>query len=150
VLAIAAVLSSFLIFAGLGSYLAGHWSKDQSAHRLVIIATVTIGALGLLYTLVVPNIIFQPLIAASMPVKLVVSLMLIGLLAIPMGMPFPLGLARLSEFAKQQIPSAWAINGCASVISAVLATVIAIHFGFTVVVLIAVILYLLAAVLFKF
>ena len=67
-----------------------------------------------------------------------------------MGMPFPLGLARLSEKAKTQIPSAWAINGCASVISAVLATVIAIHFGFTVVVLLAVILYICAAVVFRF
>ena len=97
-----------------------------------------------------PDLVFKPLIGAAIPLKLAVSVMLIGLLAIPMGMPFPLGLARLSEQAKQQIPSAWAVNGCASVISAVLATVIAIHFGFTVVVLVAVVLYFVAAILFEF
>ena len=150
VLAVAAVLSGFLVFAGLGSYLAGRWQTNWDANRLVVIAVITIGVLGLLYALVLPNLVFEPLIGAAMPVKLAVSLILIALLAIPMGMPFPLGLARLGEQAKKQIPSAWAVNGCASVISAVLATVIAIHFGFTVVVLLAVVLYFLAASLFEF
>ncbi|MBT8125593.1 MAG: SAM-dependent methyltransferase, partial [Gammaproteobacteria bacterium] len=150
VLAVAVVLSGFLVFAGLGSYLAGRWQTNQDAHHLVVMAVITIGVLGVLYALVLPNLVFEPLTAAPMSVKLAVSLMLIGLLAIPMGMPFPLGLARLGERAKKQIPSAWAVNGCASVISAVLATVIAIHFGFTVVVSLAVVLYFLAAGLFKF
>ncbi len=150
VLAVAAVLSGFLVFAGLGSYLAGCWQINREAHRLVILSVIAISVLGLLYALVLPNLVFEPLTAAPMLVKLAVSLMLIGLLAIPMGMPFPLGLARLGERAKKQIPSAWAVNGCASVISAVLATVIAIHFGFTVVVSLAVVLYCLAASLFKF
>ena len=150
VLAVAAVLSGFLVFAGLGSYLADRWHVSIDAHRLVVTAVIAIGVLGLLYALILPDMVFKPLVGASMPVKLAVSLVLIGMLATPMGMPFPLGLARLSEKAKTQIPSAWAINGCASVISAVLATVIAIHFGFTVVVLLAVVLYICAAVVFRF
>jgi hypothetical protein len=40
------------------------------------------------------------------------------------------------------VPWAWAINGCASVIAAILATLLAIHFGFAVVVMIAIMLYL--------
>ena len=150
VLAVAAVLSGFLVFAGLGSYIAGRWQTSWDARNLVTIAVIVIGILGLLYALVLPDLVFEPLIGAPMPVKITVSLTLIGLLAIPMGMPFPLGLARLGERAKKQIPSAWAINGCASVISAILATVIAIHFGFTIVVLLAVMLYFLAAVIFEF
>jgi len=43
------------------------------------------------------------------------------------------------------IPWAWGINGCASVISAILATLIAMQFGFTVLILLAVILYGVAA-----
>jgi hypothetical protein len=43
------------------------------------------------------------------------------------------------------IPWAWGINGCASVIAAVLATLLAIHLGFTAVVLAALLLYGLAA-----
>ena len=65
-----------------------------------------------------------------------------------MGLPFPLGLARVSGSWPRLVPWAWGVNGCASVISAVLATVLAIHFGFTVVVLLAVALYLLAAAVF--
>jgi hypothetical protein len=99
---------------------------------------------------VLTDLVFEPLIGAPTLVKLAVSLTLIGLLATPMGMPFPLGLARLGKQAKKQIPLAWAINGCASVISAILATVIAIHFGFTIVVLLAITLYFLAAIMFEF
>ena len=150
VLAVAVVLSGFLVFAGIGSNLAAHWQTGRAAHLLVILAVAAIVALGLVYVFVLPELVFKPLIGAPLSVKLAVSLVLIGFLAIPMGMPFPLGLARLGEQAKHQIPSAWAINGCASVISAILATVIAIHFGFTVVVLLAVALYLLAAAMFEF
>ena len=150
VIAVAVVLSGFLVFAGIGSNIAGRWQTGRAAHNLVITAVLAIIIFGLLYALVLPDLVFEPLIGMTMPLKLAVSLFLIGLLAIPMGMPFPLGLARLGERSKDQIPMAWAINGCASVISAILATVIAIHFGFTLVVMLAVILYFLAAVTFTF
>ncbi len=150
VLAVATVLSSFLVFAGLGSYIASCWQEGRAARRLINIAVIAIGIIVLLYALFLSDLVFEPLVAAPMLVKFTVSLVLIGLLATPMGMPFPLGLARLAEKAKNQIPSAWAINGCASVISVILATVIAIHFGFTVVVLLAVTMYFVAAVIFEF
>ena len=44
------------------------------------------------------------------------------------------------------LPWAWGINGCASVIGAVLATLLAIHLGYTVVILAGVVLYAAAAV----
>ena len=65
-------------------------------------------------------------------------------LAFCMGMPFPLGLARLADYAPDLIPWAWAINGCASVISAVLAALLAIHLGFATVIAVALVLYALA------
>ena len=79
-----------------------------------------------------------------------ISFLLIAPLAFCMGMPFPLGLARLGDKAPDLIPWAWAINGCASVLSAVLATVLAIHFGFTVVILLAVSLYGLATLAYPY
>ncbi|RWO18855.1 hypothetical protein, partial [Mesorhizobium sp.] len=45
------------------------------------------------------------------------------------------------------IPWAWGINGCASVLSAILATLLAMHVGFSGVVMIAVVLYLVAPAL---
>jgi len=150
VLAVAAVLSGFLVFAGLGSYLARRWQTHYEARRLLVTAVSAIGVFGILYALVLPDLVFKPLIGTSMPVKITLSLALIALLAIPMGIPFPLGIERLGERPRNLIPMAWAINGCASVVSAVLATVLAIHFGFTIVVLFAVALYFLAAATFEF
>ncbi len=66
---------------------------------------------------------------------------------VAMGMPFPLALGSLQGGAAGFIPWAWAINGCASVISAVLAVVLAMHFGFTAVILIAAMLYCFAALI---
>ena len=58
-----------------------------------------------------------------------------------MGMPFPLGLRQVAENAPGFIPWAWGINGFASVISAALATLLAIQFGFTFVLLAALVIY---------
>jgi hypothetical protein len=75
----------------------------------------------------------------------VLSLALIAPLGFFMGMPFPLGLARLSQQAPGFVPWAWGINGFASVVSAVLATLLAIEFGFNVVIVTALVLYAVAA-----
>jgi hypothetical protein len=55
-----------------------------------------------------------------------------------MGMPFPLALRELDE---PLVPWAWGINGCASVVSATLATLLAVDFGFSAVLWIALALY---------
>ena len=72
------------------------------------------------------------------------STALIAPLAFCMGMPFPLGLSRLAQHSSSLIAWVWGINGCASVMSAIFATILAIHAGFIIVVLLAVALYLLA------
>ncbi len=65
-----------------------------------------------------------------------------------MGMPFPMGLSTLTTRPPSLTAWAWGINGCASVISAILATLLAIHFGFNVVILLALACYFAAAVSF--
>ena len=62
-------------------------------------------------------------------------------------MPFPVGLAQVAGNAPQLVPWAWGVNGCASLISAILATLLAIHFGFSWVILFAMVLYIGAAML---
>ena len=81
--------------------------------------------------------------------KIVLAIGLIAPLAFAMGMPFPLGLARLAGTAKALIPWAWGINACASVVAAILATLLAIHLGFNAVVILAVLLYLAAAAAYR-
>ena len=61
--------------------------------------------------------------------------------ALVMGMPFPLGIRLLTGTADQEIPWAWGINGCLSVVSTVLATVIALELGFVWVMILAAFVY---------
>ena len=141
ILTIAVVLTAFLIFAGAGSLYAGQMQSRYN-NRLIIISAVSgISAFCIAYLFLL-NPIFASLATASSSMKIVTSVILIAPLAFCMGMPFPAALDILGKHADQYVPWAWGINGCASVISAVLATLLAIHFGFSMVVLTAVILYI--------
>jgi hypothetical protein len=66
-------------------------------------------------------------------------------LAFAMGMPFPLVLARLRAVAPAMVPWAWGVNGCASVVAAVLAGLLAMSFGGRSVMVLGVLAYGLAA-----
>ena len=65
-------------------------------------------------------------------------------LGVLMGFPFPFGLQWLEKAESNLIPWAWAVNGCASVVAAVLAAIISLSAGFTVVLLIGAFFYALA------
>jgi hypothetical protein len=79
------------------------------------------------------------------PARIAISALLVAPLAFAMGIPFPLGLGRVAASAEALVPWAWGINACTSVVAAVLATVLAIHLGFTAVVVLAILLYVAAA-----
>jgi len=146
--AAATVLAAFLVFAGLGSAWAARLPLEGvRAARATRVAAVLIVALGVTYALLL-NPLFARLLYLDMVTRVAISNALIAPLAFCMGMPFPLGLAQVGAKAPDFVPWAWGINGCASVISAVSATLLAIQFGFTAVILAALLLYLLAARLF--
>jgi len=137
--AVAVVLSSFLVFSGLGSAWLGRTPVGDHG-RLLSQAVTGIVVLGTVYLLSLGPLLDQ---LALLPdaVRILISVALIAPLAFCMGLPFPLGLGRLADHAPDLIPWAWAINGCASVISAVLATLLAIHLGFPTVIAVALALY---------
>lgn len=138
---IAVVLTAFLVFAGVGSLGSGLLLHRYSSQKIIIFAVsgITIVCTGYLFLL---GPLFIALTTVADFLKIVISIVLIAPLAICMGMPFPVGLDILSKHAVHYVPWAWGINGCASVISAVLATLLAIHFGFSMVIIAAIILYL--------
>jgi len=150
--AIAVVLCSFLIFAGCGSLFSDrlflHFGKLLKYLKSADIAILAIVILSLLY-LAFLGLLFKLFIPFADAVKIPVSIMLIAPLAFFMGMPFPLGLKRVSNTVPALIPWAWGINGCASVVSAVLATCLAISYGFSFVVIIAACLYGIAAIVYR-
>jgi spermidine synthase len=143
VYAISAILCGFLVFAGFGSACSQRFASNgrhRTGIRLAVAGIVGWAAMLLLsLDWLVEAVGGWPLLA-----KVSLSLVLLAPLAFCMGMPFPLGVAFLHDAAPPLLPWVWAVNGCASVISAVLATLIAVHCGFTVVVLLAMLLYALA------
>lgn len=138
---ISVVLASFLVFAGLGSGFSQRWRGHL--RRAFLKVTAGILTLGLAYILLLPQI-FTATMGIPVGYRIFLSVLMIAPLAFFMGMPFPLGLTLIGQREAKVIPWAWGINGCASVLSSVLATLVAIHFGFTVVILIGLSLYFLA------
>jgi len=137
--AVAVVLCAFMVFAAAGSWIAGRW---QAAHK-VTLAVTALAVLALLYLAALPEL-FRSLIHLPDAAKIFISVALIAPLATCMGVPFPTGMMRLAGTAEEAIPWAWAINGFASVVGAVLATLLAIHLGFAAVILLAVLIYAVA------
>jgi hypothetical protein len=144
--AVAVILSGFLVFAGIGSSLSEVLRRQLRGYGIApaTVAVTAIGTLALAYVGVLP-ILFEQLAGPGDIGRIALSLALIAPLAVAMGMPFPLGLASLADTAPGFVPWAWGLNGLASVAGAVLATLLAIEAGFRVVVVVAVLLYIVAA-----
>jgi spermidine synthase len=137
--AVALVLAGFLVFAGLGSRFSARWANGQ-AWRGLAWAIGIILAVILLYVAWLPQLLARlELLPAA--VRAAAGLALIAPLAFAMGMPFPLGLSRLTAEAPQLLPWAWGVNGCASVVSAVATPLLAMEVGFSGVLLVAALLY---------
>lgn len=145
--AVAVSLTAFLLFAGLGCAYSERLNNNNDQAAGIVMPVSIILLLCLLYLLALDKV-FAMLLQLPDAVRIMISIIVIAPLAFCMGMPFPKGLAQLGQQSPDLIPWAWGINGCASVISAVLASVIANHFGFNSVIAIAILLYLIAALSF--
>ena len=103
-------------------------------------------------TLITPIVVNQLQEAAlgwSLIQRAVVIAVSLAPMGIMMGFPFPLGLAWLEKSGSSLIPWAWAVNGCTSVVAAVLAAILTLSFGFNMVLLLGAVFYGLAAVVLK-
>jgi spermidine synthase len=153
----AVVLCGFLIVAGLASGFSPRLASWVAERRLSVFRyrvgalDLSIGgivATALFYLAALPTL-FQLLVTLPDVLKIVVALVLIAPLAFCMGMPFPLALSRVAASSPSLVPWAWGVNGCASVLSAILATLLAMTIGFTWVMLVATTLYIIAAMTFR-
>lgn len=138
--AIAVTLTAFLVFAGLGSHCCKWLLLKHRGQHAAMLAVFAIILISVLYLFVLETVFFW-FAAAPATAKIIITLLLVAPLGFFMGMPFPIGLSSIAEQAHAYLPWAWGINGCASVISAVLATLLAIHFGFNAVIVVALLLY---------
>jgi hypothetical protein len=112
----------------------------MEARRLLRRSLAMVCAVGLLELVAMPWLLDR---LGGMDIWLLAAaaLGMIMPLAIAMGMPIPLGLALLNRNRPEWIPWAWSINGCATVISAVAAPLIALTSGYAGVIGLALLLY---------
>ncbi len=143
--AVAIVLCGFLVFSGIGSRFASRLVNGGKPAALYPVVAALI-AIVLAYLWLLPLILAGLGDMGFVP-KAAITLTLIAPLAFCMGMPFPLGLSRVSVRAPGLVPWAWGINGCASLISAILATLLSVHIGFDLVLISATGIYLAAVLL---
>ena len=139
----AVILGGMLISCGVGSSVAGR-APAAGVGRWRTAAAVAIGGLAVLYSLGLPAL-FDALRGAGFAQRVAVTLALVFPLGFCMGFPFPLGIRTVAAGHPALVPLAWGSNGCASVVGAILAVVLAISIGFTLTTVAAAGLYLAAA-----
>jgi hypothetical protein len=119
------VVAALLAASGLGS-------RYLSARLPLRLALPLIAGLVVVYPWLLTGLfdLTLPLPFAGRVAITIIAILPLGAL---LGVPFPAGLVRLDSSRPGLIPWVWAVNGCASVISAVLAAMIALTWGFAVV-----------------
>ena len=150
--AIAFIIVTLLFFAGIGSLYSKRLSLKMQKTKTSFHA-IDIAIIGLIVILITHVFFLTPIFERSFSLnwipKLLISFLIVAPLAFFMGMPFPLGLTWIKKTFEQGIPWAWGINGCASVIGSILSILLLMHFGYTIVTFLVVIMYLTALVIFK-
>jgi hypothetical protein len=134
------VLFSVLVASALGSY----YSKKLSAAPTQILLLIT-PVLLLAYTFMLDRVLTLA-IAWPLWIRHGIAFFVILPLGFMMGMFFPKGVRTLSLSLESAIPWAWAVNASASVVGSVLAVLIALSYGFTMVLNLAALAYSLALV----
>jgi hypothetical protein len=136
VYAVTMVLFSLLFFSGLGS----QCSKRVSLRLSLVVLILTI----LVIPLLLPHL-FEWTLGFPLIIRMGVTVLSLSPIGFLMGIPFPAGIQALTgrqaqdmEMQKEvtprlEIPWIWAVNGSASVISPILAALLALSFGFNIV-----------------
>ena len=120
-LAMATVLATLLLASGVGSALSDRLPWGTAMIALTLLAS--------LWPHLIPAV-FGAVLGLDLGVRWALSVLALLPLGFLMGIPFARGLAAIRP-AAELLPWAWAINGGASVVSGVLATLLALSAGFS-------------------
>jgi hypothetical protein len=122
--ALAVVLFAILLFSGVGSAI----SHRLSLRLVLALLPALIGG----YALGLPSL-FEATLALPLGARMVVAVATLAPPGLLMGIPLPKGIARLEERSSSLIAWAWGVNGAVSVVASILAALLALSFGFSVV-----------------
>jgi hypothetical protein len=139
------ILFSLLLSTSAGAYLSSKLPLRRLG-RAMLIAGATLAGLAAVGGFVLPAVL-HALIGASLPVRAVLTVVLVAPSGLAMGMMVPSIVRILAEAGSPLVPWGWGVNGATSVIGTVIATVIAIYGGFTTTFLVGAVGYLGAGIL---
>src|ERR1700690_92708 len=124
--ALTVIIFSMLLSSGLGSYFSRRIAtgSDQRLGRVLALVAVLVAVLAISVSPVLGAGVGLPL-----PIKFLISVLLIAPAGFFMGVPFPTGLRRLEGVHKPSVRWAWSLNAAASVLGSVTALVLAIYLG---------------------
>ena len=142
----AVVLGTLLVFAGWGSL---RVKGFQSRSPLFLWVPVLVVALWVGVHWVAGEGLLEWALGKTLWVRLAVGVGMLAILSFFMGWPFPWGLRLLAGRSPGLVPWAWGVNGCASVVGAVLGKLLAIGLGFRNVMVTACLLYVLGVFIFQ-
>ena len=137
-------LSSLLIFVGIGALLSG---KLTPTGRSIFLLPVPVAVLAAFYLFFVTPLT-DSLLHYPLGARVVIAFVLMAPLGLWLGMFMPFGvraISELTEHSREYVAWGWALNGFASVIGSVLATMLAMTYGFEVVIVTALCAYVIAA-----
>jgi SAM-dependent methyltransferase len=125
--ALSVVLFTLLVGSGAGS-LSSNRVTDAGKLNPRVALTIVVGVLAV-FGLATP-VVVHALVASPTPVRVLAAAAMLLPMGFVMGLPFPLGL-RAAAARSELIPWLWGVNGAASVLCSVLATVVALGAGIT-------------------
>jgi hypothetical protein len=137
------VVASILAGSGLGGYV-----SQKRGTRIGPSVLLWLAGAVVLYALTLP---FATPFLERLPLaaRIIACFILLFPAGTLMGLPLPLGLSLLGQRDPDLIPWAWAVNGCCSVVSPILAMLIALSSEFTIVLLCGAGMYLAGYVFIK-
>ncbi len=131
------VVTAILIFSSMGGlWVHTHSNRNIRPALLAVVGLVIASAVGI-------ELLAGYVLKAALAMRYLIGLLLILPAGFMMGLPFPLGMRYFLDSPVQRA-YAWSVNGCASVLSSILAAQLAISFGIPLVAVSAVAAYLVA------
>ena len=138
--ALTVIIFSMLISSGLGSFFSRRIVPGAGEGRLLGVLLAVSIAVSILSFVAAPLSEFG--VGWPLPLKMLITALVIAPAGFLMGMPFPTGLSRLEARYPQAVRWAWSLNAAASVLGSASAIFLAIYLGLRVTLLIGGGLYL--------
>jgi hypothetical protein len=125
-LSLSVIIFSMLVASGLGSFFSRRILAGDEARWRLVLGAVPVVVTTLAFT---ASPLTTVLVGLPLPMKIVLTVLLIAPAAFLMGMPFPTGLARLEKLHSASVRWAWSLNAASSVLGSAGAIFLAIYIG---------------------